>query len=482
MRANWEDRILDIEIAPMNEAESANSFSMLMRPLRGIKRWFANVPVTDPVDRRNAPMVQVILLVLVFLSSSLWFYRIVFSGLPWRSSETSDFLMSLCVIAVCAASVVLIRRGRFKWATRQILLVVSVFLIIAYAKNGFDAQSFEQPVQVVWLVLAGLVVGRSTLWGMYAVLLLAFAWGVNTDIATDLLAAVPSKFSASDRIGSGMIGAAIFLLIALSVDRSVAALRAALRDANERGDQLARANVELSEAIAERERVTEQLIHARKVEAVGHLASGVAHDFNHLLALVVGYAGRGVRSVHLDEAKSTLVNIDSAARRATAVAQTLLNFSRREATRSEVFEIDDVLVEMRPMLLQIFSNRAQLEIELAGASASICFDRSQFALIVLNIATNAHQAMPKGGTFRIAAAAEGAETLSITFSDTGHGMSAEVQERIFEPFFTTKPAGQGTGLGLAVASDLITAAGGRIDVRSQPEEGTTLRIMLPRAH
>ena len=480
-RATWEYRYFDSDTTKMNTARTTRSMSAMLRPLRAIHRWLANVPVNDAVDRRNAPMVQGILLVLVFLASSLWIYRIGFSGLPWRSGETASFLMSVCVIAVCAASVVLIRRGRFMWAIRQILLVVSVFLVLAYAQNGFDSQGYEQPIQVVWLVLAGLIVGRSTLWAMYAVLLLAFACGVNTDIANDLAAVVPSKFSMADRIGSGVIGATIFLLIALAIDRSVAALRAALREANERGDQLAVANAGLSVAIAERERVTDQLIHARKVEAVGHLASGVAHDFNHLLGLVIGYAGRGQRSLDLDEAKTTLADIDSAARRATAVAQTLLNFSRHDTSRPEVFEIDEVLVELRPMLVQIFGNRSQLEIDLAGTSAAVRFDRSQFTLVVLNVATNAHHAMPTGGTFRIVARTSAENRVTVTFSDTGHGMSAEVRDRIFEPFFTTKPAGQGTGLGLAVASDLVAAAGGSIDVLSHPGEGTTLSITLPQA-
>ena len=479
--ASWEDGRLDSESVKMRDAGVDSGKSEWLQPLRMVQRWLADVPLTDAVERRNAPMVQTILLLLVFLASSLWIYRIGFSGLPWRSGETFSLLTSLCVITVCAASVVLIRRGYFKWATRQILLVVSVFLIIAYVQNGFDAQDYEQPIQVVWLVLAGLIVGRSTLWGMYAVFLLAFACGVNTDIANDLLAGAPSKFSSADRIGSGLIAAAIFLLIAIALDRSVAAMRAALREANERGDQLALANAELSEAIAERERVTEQLIHARKVEAVGQLASGVAHDFNHLLGLVIGYAGRGARSVDLEDAKSILLNIDSAARRATAVSQTLLNFSRREATRQEVFEINDVLLEIRPMLVQIFGDRTQLLIDLASMSAAVFFDRSQFTLIVLNIATNAHHAMPTGGTFRVEVGSVGTETVSITFSDTGHGMSVDVRDRIFEAFFTTKPAGQGTGLGLAVASDLLAAAGGSIDVCSKPGAGTTLRINLPRA-
>ena len=130
------------------------------------------------------------------------------------------------------------------------------------------------------------------------------------------------------------------------------------------------------------------------------------------------------------------------------------------------------------MLVQIFGNRTQLLIDLASMSAAVFFDRSQFTLIVLNIATNAHHAMPTGGTFRVEVGSVGTETVSITFSDTGHGMSADVRERIFEAFFTTKPAGQGTGLGLAVASDLLAAAGGSIEVCSEPGAGTTLRINL----
>jgi len=479
--ASWEDTCFDQGVMTMRRAENSTAKASTLRPLRAIQRWLSNVPVSDPVDRRNAPMLQAILLIVVSLASLLWIYRIGFSGLPWRSGETVNLLMSSCVVAVFAASIVLIRRGHFQWATRQILAVVSVFLVAAYVQSGFDSQGYEQPVNVVWLVLAGLVVGRPALWAMYAVLLLAFVCGVWVDVANDMAAGAAAEFSVGDRVGSGVIAAGIFLLIALAIDRSVEALRVSLREANERGDQLALANARLGNEIAERERVTAQLIHARKVEAVGHLASGVAHDFNHLIGLVIAYAHRGIRSVDLLEAKDALTHIDSAARRATAVTQTLLSFSRREATRLEIFDVGEVLVEMRPMLGQVLGDRVTLRIELAASPVTICFDRSQFVLIVLNIATNARHAMPDGGAFQIALGTSEAGNVAIDFTDNGHGMSLDVRERIFEPFFTTKPEGQGTGLGLAVASDLVTAAGGSITVRSEPDHGTTLRIDLPLA-
>ncbi len=464
----------------MNESGSSQARAWLRHPWRSLRSWLADVPVVDPVERRNAPMVQLVLLVLAVAASLLWIYRIVFSGIPWRSGETVDLLTSLGVIVVCLGGVILIRRGRFQRATRMVLAVVALMLLAASARNGFDGQAYEQPMQVVWLVLAGLIVGRPALWCMYAVLVLAIVLGIATDIAADLpTAAAPPRHAVSDRIGSGIIAATIFLLVTLAIDRSVAALRATLREANRRGDQLALANARLGEEIAERERLTEQLIHARKVEAVGHLASGVAHDFNHLLGLILGHARRGMRSDGLTAAKDALGGIDSAARRATAVAQTLLNFSRRDATRVEVFDANEALAELQPMLTQLFGAGVRLDIEPSAGPARISFDRNQFSLLVLNIATNAHQAMPEGGRFRIAVDAGTTDTVSISFADTGQGMSDEVRGRIFEPFFTTKPAGQGTGLGLAVVANLIAAAGGRIAVDSRPDHGSLFHIELP---
>ena len=133
------------------------------------------------------------------------------------------------------------------------------------------------------------------------------------------------------------------------------------------------------------------------------------------------------------------------------------------------------------MLRQLFDPAVRIVIELGDHAQYVRFDRAQLELIVLNLATNAQQAMPDGGRFRIGlpAAADSAEVV-LTLADTGHGMSEDVRRRCMEPFFTTRPAGQGTGLGLAVAAQLLREAGGDIAVDSTPGDGSRFRLSLPR--
>jgi signal transduction histidine kinase len=330
-------------------------------------------------------------------------------------------------------------------------------------------------MQVVWIVLAGLVVGRGALWGMYACHVAAFAIGIGVDLqkaASDPWA---------DQVVSALISAVILLLIAVVVDRSLAALRESLREATGRRDELVRTNAQLQAEIAERESVTEQLVHAQKVEAVGRLASGVAHDFNHLLSLMLGYAQRGRTADDVDGLRQAVLGMEAAAHRAAAVAQTLLNFARPQPLRMETFDAGDALHEIRPMLEQLFDPGVKMSIDIAPTTNPIVFDRAQLALAVLNIAANANHAMATDGRFRISVRAAAPAHVEMEFADNGHGMSADVRERIFEPFFTTKPSGEGTGLGLAVVSTLVKNAGGVLTVQSEPAQGTIFRIVLPRA-
>jgi len=462
----------------MSEHRSSSALRVLTAPWRASRRWLSNVPIDDPVDRRNAPMLQFVLIVLGVVPPLMWLYRIFGSDLPWRPGETSSLVMSLFTSAVAIASLVLVRFGRFKWAAGQLLLVAAALMIASYAESGFAKQAYEQPAQVVWIVIAGLVLGRRALWGMYGAHLVAFAVG----LIVDLHARNGTGFDAwTNQLVSALITAVIFLLIAAVVDRSVAALRGSLNEATERGNELAIANRRLEAEIDERSRVQDQLVHAQKVEAVGRLASGVAHDFNHLLALVLGYAENGKRSDDVAELKQALIGVESAARRAVATTQTLLNFSRRDATRLETFDAAEALREMRPMLQQLFDSGVRMSIDTSTMPAPIRFDRAHFTLVVLNIAANANHAMPDGGRFRIAARTTADSQVEMEFADTGHGMSRDVQRRIFEPFFTTKPRGQGTGLGLAVAADLVKSAGGDLSVESEPAQGATFRMHFPLA-
>jgi signal transduction histidine kinase len=442
----------------------------------GLRGWLWRAPIDDPVDRRNAPMLQVVLLLLGCVSPLLWFYRALFSDIPWRPGEISSMAMSLSISAIALFGVALIRRGRFQWAIRQMLVVIAAAMIFAYAKDGFGAGAYEQPLQVVWMVLAGLMIGRRALWLMYACVLFAYVAGGVVDAHTS-----------GSPIDTGMnvavnvlINSMMFLLIAVVIDRSVRALRESLDDATRRGNALALANRRLEIEMAEREKVQHQLIHAQKVEAVGRLASGVAHDFNHLLALILGYAAKGHTIDDSTELKKALGGVESAGRRATAVTRKLLSFSRQDETRIERFDLGDALQDLQPMLRQLFDPRVRIVCEVPETAVPVELDRAQFDLVVLNIAANANHAMPEGGRFDIALRApDGGSHIELDLRDDGHGMNAEVRERLFEPFFTTKPADQGTGLGLSVAKDLIVAHGGSIAVDSQPGSGTTFRIRLP---
>jgi signal transduction histidine kinase len=444
----------------------------------GRRGWLWRAPIADPVDRRNAPMLQVVLLLLGITPPLMWTYRIVFSGIPWRAGETMSLAMSLAVSAIALAGVVLIRRGHFQWAIRPMLALVALTMILGHALDGAARQGYEQPLQVVWMVLAGLMIGRNALWLMYACVLVASIVGGIVDMQPG---GRPID-AAINVLASIVINAVIFLLIAVVIDRSVRALRETLAEANRRGDALALANRRLEIEMAEREKVQQQLIHAQKVEAVGRLASGVAHDFNHLLSLILGYAAKGRQLDDSVELKKALAGVDAAGRRATAVTRKLLSFGRQDITQVGRFDLGDALHDLQPMLRQLFDPRVRVDLALPEEPLPVAFDRAQLELVVLNIAANANQAMADGGRFAIALrGAAGGAQVELEMRDDGHGMSAEVRERLFEPFFTTKPVGQGTGLGLSIAHDLVTERGGTIAVESAPGQGTTVCIRLPAA-
>ncbi|MBO9664181.1 ATP-binding protein [Dokdonella sp.] len=457
--------------------EGAPSPNAATAPPSGPAGWLWRAPIADPVDRRNAPMLQVVLLILGSLPPLLWAYRILLSGIPWRAEETASVIMSLSVSAFALFGVALIRRGRFQWAIRQTLALLALVMILSYALEGTSRQGYEQPLAVVWMVLAGLMVGRRALWLMYACVLAAFVAGGFVDAGRGNPIDTPMNVTISI-----VISATIFLLIAIVIDRSVRALRESLADANRRGDALASANRRLEAEMAEREKVQQQLVHAQKVEAVGRLASGVAHDFNHLLSLILGYAAKGRRLEDAAELKKALEGVEAAGRRATAVTQKLLSFGRREAARSERFDLGEAMRDLQPMLRQLFDPDVRIVYDVPATVLPIQFDRAQFDLVVISLAANANDAMPDGGRFEVTlrASADGAHA-ELSLRDSGHGFGEDVRARLFEPFFTTKPAGRGTGLGLSVAHDLVRAAGGCIAVDAAPGQGALFRIVLPLA-
>jgi signal transduction histidine kinase len=270
------------------------------------------------------------------------------------------------------------------------------------------------------------------------------------------------------------------MLMAAILDRTISALRESLAESHARSRELQR-------EMAERERAQTQLIHAQKMEAAGRLASGIAHDFNNVLGVILGFANERNRLDDPDpDARrdalalaQALEGVDEAARRGAAINRKLLSFSRQEPARAETFDAGDAMRELEPMLRRLLGSSVRLHVVANESPMPIRIDRSQFELMLFNIAANARDAMPGGGDFDIRVSPAEMSGVEIVLRDNGQGMTETVRELAFEPFFTTKPQCSGTGLGLSVAYSLVRSADGRIEIESAPGAGTTLHIHLP---
>ena len=229
-------------------------------------------------------------------------------------------------------------------------------------------------------------------------------------------------------------------------------------------------------ALHERE---EQLRQAQKMEAIGRLAGGVAHDFNNLLTAILGYADFLVEDVP-PESRSDVENIQKAGRTAIALTRQLLAFSRQQVVQPEIVDVNTVVSNTDKLLRRLLREDIVVRLSLQPDLPSITADPGQIEQIVLNLAVNARDAMPEGGTLTIATSSEPSRVV-LTVIDTGCGMTDDVKARMFEPFFTTKPFGKGTGLGLATVYGIVQQTHGEIDVNTAPGLGTTVRISLPAA-
>lgn len=433
--------------------------------------WWRTLPFDNEAQRLNGAMLQAVLaLSLLVQAGSL--------ALALTSAIGIDHLavgLAITNIAVLCICLVLLRRGQMAWSAR-IFIVASLFLLtVAYLRWGLAVQATQQLLQLVPVLIGGALLSRQAMWATVAWLVLLVAIGGWRD--TMMFAYHTYQLQIiGNRVFSSILG---FSLTAFVLDRSLSSLRESLETSRQRGNDLARARDRLQVEMQEKERQRDQLVHAQKMESVGRLAGGVAHDFNHLLTLVLGHAARGHSSDTLEEARETFLDVQSAARRAIAVSRRLLDFSRMETTRIEIFDPAEAISEMRPIFRQLFPSHTSLNLDLQPSSNLIRFDRAQLELVLLTLAANASHAMPNGGNFTISLDYTQKDIVEIISSDTGVGMDENVRQRCLEPFFTTKPIGQGTGLGLSVAANLIHAANGSIFIHSTPGEGTVVRISLP---
>jgi PAS domain S-box-containing protein len=253
--------------------------------------------------------------------------------------------------------------------------------------------------------------------------------------------------------------------------------------------------VGISQDVTERRKLEAQFQQAQKMEAVGRLAAGVAHDFNNLLTVILGYCELLLPDFQAgDPHRADLEEIQKAGTRAAGLTRQLLAFSRKQIIEPTVLDLNAVVSEMRAMLVRLIGEDVKVVVDPGPKLALLKADRGQVEQIVMNLAVNARDAMPKGGTLTIAtanieldedyAATHDGVTpgsyVTLTVTDTGMGMTPEVQAHLFEPFFTTKEVGKGTGLGLATVHGIAKQSGGSVGVYSELGKGTSFHVYFPR--
>jgi len=234
---------------------------------------------------------------------------------------------------------------------------------------------------------------------------------------------------------------------------------------------------------------------AQKMEAVGHLAGGVAHDFNNILVPIIGYAELALEKLTAgDELHAQVTQIRESAERAADLTRQILAYSRQQVLEMRLLDLGQVVAGLRPMIARLIPENIELNISARGASTQVMGDRAQLEQIIMNLVVNAGDAMPDGGQLSIETRVEYLDAdyfatdaseprpgdyVQLTVRDTGHGMDAETLSHIFEPFFTTKEVDKGTGLGLATVFGIVKQHDGYIWVDSEPGQGTTVTVHLP---
>jgi signal transduction histidine kinase len=259
-------------------------------------------------------------------------------------------------------------------------------------------------------------------------------------------------------------------------------------------DALRESEAQLAAVLADRERLERQFYQAQKMETVGQLAGGIAHDFNNILTAIVGFGTLVAEQVSDDEAASrNAAEILAAANRASALTRQLLAFGRRQVLHPTRLNLNETVHSLAGMLRQLIGENIDLRIVCAPDLPPIRADLSQLESALANLVVNARDAMPRGGRLTIETAdvilgddyctthvgVRAGRYARLSVSDTGIGMSQELQTRIFEPFFTTKEAAKGTGLGLATVYGIVKQSGGNIWVYSEEGVGSTFKMYLP---
>jgi len=253
--------------------------------------------------------------------------------------------------------------------------------------------------------------------------------------------------------------------------------------------------ISIQRDISEEKKLYEQLLRAQKMEAIGTLAGGIAHDFNNILSAILGYSEILQDNIPDDEKLKKAVDIiGKSARRGASLAGKILSVTRKEKLELRVVELNRIVEETLELLRRSIPRDVEIKVNLEEDLPPVKVDPVQIQQVVMNLAINARDAMPQGGVLTIETSSVGRENgaangiqgkngfLKLSISDTGKGISRDMQSKIFDPFFTTKEQGKGTGLGLYIVHSVITNHGGYINLYSEPDRGTRFNIYLPVYH
>jgi PAS domain S-box-containing protein len=250
----------------------------------------------------------------------------------------------------------------------------------------------------------------------------------------------------------------------------------------------------IAEDVTSRLRLEHQYRHAQKMEAVGRLAGGVAHDFNNMLTVIRGHSEFLSKALPLEgESREDIDQITKAAQRASDLTRHLLAFSRQQVMEQHVIDVNALLRDFKKMLMRVIGEDINLELSLQSAAPFVLADSSQLEQAVMNLVVNARDAMPNGGDLQLSTRAvvitenevaryteaKSGKYVALAVVDTGTGIASDLLPRIFDPFFTTKDAGKGTGLGLATVYGIAQQLGGFVDISSTVDKGSAFTLFLP---
>lgn len=439
------------------------------------RAWLRRIPVHDPVEHRNATMLQVLLILLGIGLPLLSLLRV------WQGWD-AGIRLGVELVALASTTLVwlcfhLIRIGHYRLATSLLLGGSLMVMAINHLSFGLRSQLNYQVFEAFPLVLSGLLLGRRALWLVFGTTVLILAAGALHDVGVTMQ--IPSL--RVDILNNTLRSTLGLLILALILDRTVTALRDSLTLSARRESDLIRARDRLEHEMVEKERSQAQLSHSRKLDTIGRVASSVAHDLNNILSIIAGLASRPAARHRPEVTSEVLDGIVEASHRGEAVTRRLLTLSRSDTSRTRLVAVGGVLRDAAWMIGQVLGDRIELQLDIRDEDRlQARLDSSELELAVLNIARNAAQAMPQGGRFLIRAALVGAD-IELVFADNGHGIPERMLEQVFEPFFTTKPGTHGTGLGLSMVHRMATEAGGAARIKSQEGQGTTLTLLLPKA-